>query len=253
MSAEVVLVIGTDTGVGKTVTTAALAAQGVLAGRGVTVVKPVQTGVGGPDPDVPDVDEVTRLVGDAGPGSLSVREFVRLEAPLAPATAARLQGVQLPTVAEHAGRVAQLASRADLVLVEGAGGLLVRLDSAGGTALDLLLALRAAGVEPSVVLVVRAGLGTLNHTELTVRALRAAGVEPSGLVVGAWPDDPGLAECCNLADLPEVCGVPVLGRVPAGAGTLDAERFVDLTDAWFVDGPEGGRGQAHGDTFGRSA
>ena len=60
---RVVVVTGTDTGVGKTVATAALAARAVAAGDRVLVVKPVQTGVGGADPDVPDVDTVARLTG----------------------------------------------------------------------------------------------------------------------------------------------------------------------------------------------
>ena len=51
---------------------------------------------------------------------------------------------------------------------------------------------------------VAAGLGTLNHTELTVDALRARGLAVRGLVIGAWPAEPGLAERCNLEDLPRI-------------------------------------------------
>ena len=67
-----------------------------------------------------------------------------------------------------------------------------------------------------MVVVVAAGLGTLNHTELTVGALRARGIEPAGLVVGSWPADPGLAERCNLEDLPRVTGRTPAGRHPGG-------------------------------------
>ena len=80
-------------------------------------------------------------------------------------------------------------------------------------------------------MVVAAGLGTLNHTELTVDALRARGLEPGGLVVGAWPAEPGLAERCNLDDLPRV--TPLLAAIPEGAGALGREAFVAQAPGWF--------------------
>ncbi|MDP9442871.1 MAG: dethiobiotin synthase, partial [Actinomycetota bacterium] len=104
---------------------------------------------------------------------------------------------------------------ADVVLVEGSGGVLVRLDDAGGTIADLALALRDRVGDVEVVVVVAAGLGTLNHTELTVEALRRRRLEPAGLVIGSWPARPGLAERCNLDDLPRVTGLPILLVVPA--------------------------------------
>jgi len=215
----IVVVTGTGTGVGKTVATAALAAR---ASGTVMVVKPVQTGV--LPGEVGDVDDVRRLAG------CEVTELVRLPDPLAPDTAARLAGVTLPAVAEHAARIRDLAEDFDTVIVEGAGGLLVRLDSADGTLLDLADALSA-----SVVVVVAAGLGTLNHTELTVRALRARGITPDGLVIGSWPVAPGLAEECNLADLPRVTGVPLLAVIPEGAGALgDHATFAAAVPGWFT-------------------
>lgn len=212
---RITVVTGTGTGVGKTVATAALA---VLSGDAVVVVKPVQTGVLGGEPG--DADEVRRLAGCV------VSEFVRLPDPLAPDTAARLAGVELPTVAEHAGRIRSLDS--NHVIVEGAGGVMVRLDSSDGTLLDLAVLLSA-----EVVIVVDAGLGTLNHTELTVAALRARGIEPTGLIIGAWPPVPGLAEQCNVVDLPRVTGVPLLGSIPAGVAALDAAAFATAVPGWF--------------------
>lgn len=213
----ILVVTGTGTGVGKTVATAALASR---ADGTVIVVKPVQTGV--LPGEVGDVDDVRRLAG------CEVIELVRLPDPLAPETAARLAGVTLPTVADHVAQIRSLADDHDTVIVEGAGGLLVRLDSADGTLLDLAVALSA-----SVVVVVAAGLGTLNHSELTVQALRARGIEPDGLVIGSWPTDPDLAERCNLDDLPRVTGVPVLAVIPAGVGALDAAAFAAAVPGWF--------------------
>jgi dethiobiotin synthase len=223
---RVVVVTGTDTGVGKTVATAALALRAQAHGS-VTVVKPAQTGIGPSSPDeVADADEVHRLTGCA------VQEYTCLEDPLAPDTAARLRGVPIPPVAEYADRIRVLAEFEDTVVVEGAGGLLVRLDTQGGTLLDLAAEL-ADTLPVEVVVVARAGLGTLNHTELTVAALRARGLEPTGLVIGSWPEEPGLAERCNRDDLPRVTGVPLLATLPAGAGALDRETFRAQSPGWF--------------------
>jgi dethiobiotin synthetase len=214
----ILVVTGTDTGVGKTVVTAALAALARARGRRVAVVKPVQTGVTDGEPG--DLDEVVRLSGVD-----DVYEFARFSDPLAPATAARRAGVTPPTVTDLTKRIEALADR-DLVLVEGAGGLLVRFDEAGGTIADLASLLGA----PAIV-VTRAGLGTLNHTALTCEALHARGLRCTGVVIGAWPAVPDLAARCNLDDLVHYAGVPLLGRLPEGAGRLTADAFAKLAAA----------------------
>ena len=212
------VVTGTDTEVGKTVVTAALAALARARGDKVTVVKPIQTGVNADEAG--DLDEVRRLSGVD-----DLHEFARFPDPLAPATAARRVGVTPPTVTELAGRIRAFADR-DLVLVEGAGGLLVRFDATGGTIADLASLLGA----PTVV-VTRAALGTLNHTALTCEALRARRIRCLGVVIGAWPGCPDLASRCNLDDLAAYADVPLLGRVPDGAGRLDAAAFAKLAAA----------------------
>lgn len=210
---SVLIVGGTDTEVGKTVVTAALAALARDRGETVAVVKPVQTGAAAGERG--DLDEVRRLAGIE-----DLHELARFQAPLAPATAARLAGRGLPTVEETVAAVARLRDR-DLVLVEGSGGLLVHLDAHRGTLADVANALDAP-----VLVVVRAGLGTLNHTALTCEALRARGVRCRGIVVGAWPQHPGLATTCNLEDLPVYAGAPLVGRLPQDASALDAEAFL---------------------------
>jgi dethiobiotin synthetase len=215
----IVLVTGTSTGVGKTVATAALAATTT---GSVLVVKPVQTGALDGDSDA---REVARLTG------VETEEWTLLDEPLAPDTAARRQGVAIPPVVSYAARIGALTQ--DTVIVEGAGGLLVRLDASEGTLLDLATLLDAV-TEVEVVVVVAAGLGTLNHTELTVDALRARGLTVRGLVVGAWPADPGLAERCNLEDLQRIA--PLLAVIPDGAGALDREAFVAAAPGWFAVG-----------------
>jgi dethiobiotin synthetase len=202
-----VIVSGTDTGVGKTVVTAALAALH----PGAAVVKPAQTGVAPGEPG--DLEEVRRLS-----GATDLHELARYPDPLAPASAARRAGLSPLGSREIAQYVRGLDN--ELVLVEGAGGLLVRFDDAGGTIADV-----AALLDAPVVVVARAGLGTLNHTALTCEALRARGLRCAGIVIGSWPSDPDLASRCNLDDLAAYAGVPVIGRMPEGAGRLTPAEF----------------------------
>lgn len=220
MRGQVIVVTGTNTEIGKTIATAALAVRAADDGS-VIVVKPVQTGVNPRDRG--DAGEVHRLTG------VQAQEFTALRDPLAPDTAAMLRGEQIPLIREYVDRIRVLTEFHDTVIVEGAGGLLVRLDSESGTILDLAAELGAA-----VVIVTSAELGTLNHTELTVNALRARDIEPLGLIIGSWPSDPGLAEECNADDLPRVTGVPVIATIPAGSGQLESAAFRKQVPTWFA-------------------
>ncbi|MET7549602.1 dethiobiotin synthase [Streptomyces sp. AM2-3-1] len=219
----VLVVSGTGTEIGKTVVTAAVAAVALAAGRSVAVLKPAQTGVAPGEPG--DVFEVRRLAGEAVTGL----ELARFPEPLAPDTAARRAGmapVHPQQIAEAAGK---LATEHDLVLVEGAGGLLVRFDEEGATLAD---AARLLGAP--VLVVTSAGLGTLNTTALTSEALRARGLGCLGVVVGSMPAEPDLAARCNLGDLPVVAGAPLLGVVPAGAGALAPVDFRARAASWLA-------------------
>ena len=219
----ILMVTGTDTGVGKTVATAALAAALDAAGMRTAVYKPVQTGepAAGHGAEHPggDIGEVTRL---AGPG-IVVAEGARLAEPMAPVAAAAAEGAGLPTLAEHAGRVAELGGTNDVVLVEGAGGVLVELTAAGETIADLALAAGGA-----MLVVARAGLGTLNHTLLTLEAVGARGVPVAGVLIGAWPAVPTAVELSNEEFLRDAClkrGIEWWGKLPAGSAGLSPAKF----------------------------
>ncbi|GAA0230148.1 dethiobiotin synthase [Saccharothrix mutabilis subsp. mutabilis] len=222
---SVLVITGTGTEVGKTVTVAALAALAVADGRRVAVLKPAQTGVADGEPG--DLAEVTRL---AGP--VTTRELRRYPEPLAPATAARRAGQPSVHPSEVAAAAVELDQAHDLVLVEGAGGLLVRFDDEGTTIADAAWALNA-----SVLVVAQAGLGTLNATALTAEALLRRGLESVGVVVGRWPAEPDLAARCNLLDLPEAAGAPLLGVLPDGAAGLGRDEFLAVAreglSPWF--------------------
>ncbi|EFV14778.2 dethiobiotin synthase [Segniliparus rugosus] len=216
-----VAITGTSTDVGKTVVTAALAALAARRGLDVRVCKPVQTGL--PDGEPGDADEAARLAG------VPSAEFVRYPEPLSPIIAARRSGRRLWTAQELAAEAGRFAAD-EFVLVEGAGGVLVRLGEQGATLLDVARLLRAP-----MVVVAGCELGALNHAELTVRAIRAAGVEVVGLVVGSWPAEPQLAHRTNLEAFPEHTGVGVLGKIPRGAGSLGPGEFQSQALGWFEE------------------
>jgi dethiobiotin synthetase len=222
MNMPILVITGTGTEVGKTVTTAAVAASALAAGRTVAVLKPAQTGVGPRERG--DADEVARLA-----GAVTTAELARYPEPLAPATAARRAGLAPVRPREVAEAAVKLAAEHDLVLVEGAGGLLVRFDEAGGTLADAAGLLRAP-----VLVVASAGLGTLNTTELTARELRSRGVELLGVVIGGWPGSPDLAMRCNVTDLPDVAAAPLLGALPMGAGALAPADFRTAAPGWLA-------------------
>jgi dethiobiotin synthetase len=216
---SVVIVSGTGTGIGKTVATAALATR--ARGR-VAVVKPAQTGVAPGEPG--DLAEITRLS-----GVTDTHEYARYPDALSPHHAAQRSGRAELDFATTVRRIGDLDAVHDLVLVEGAGGLLVPFTSTDRwTLADLAITLRAP-----VLVVTTAGLGTLNHTALTVGRLAEDGIEPAGIVIGSWPDEPDLAMRCNVADLAEMG--PIAGVLPAGMAAMKDFRRrarAALTPCW---------------------
>lgn len=219
----IVLVTGTSTEVGKTVATAALCAAAKAAGATVGVCKPAQTGVLPGEPG--DIAEIARL---SEPDR--TLELVRYPEPLAPDTAARRAGKPLLRLDETISAIESFAAQVDLCLVEGAGGVLVRLGA------DFTLINIAASLMAPAVVVTAAGLGTLNHTELTVQALQAGGVSCPGLIIGSLPRVPDLASQCNYADLPRVTGVPLAGAIPEGAGSWPPAQFRRAATGWIAAG-----------------
>ena len=221
---RVLVVTGTDTGVGKTVATAALAVAARTAGGSPYVVKPAQTGVTADEPG--DLDVVRQLAGD-----VAGHEGIRLREPLAPDTAGRLEGVDLPGLAQQRDDLLTAAEQHD-VIVEGAGGVLVNLGRHWNL-LDLAQAVAHGRVPVGFVVVARAGLGTLNHAALTVQAIQQRSLHVHGIVIGSWPSEPDTAAIENLLDLPVMTGVPVLGSIPEGAGDLTPAEFAAGVPAWL--------------------
>jgi dethiobiotin synthetase len=217
----VVLVTGTDTDVGKTIVTAAIAAAAQAAGLHVAVVKPGQTGTadGGPT----DIDQVTRL---ANPHT--ARTLASYPEPLAPLAAAKVAGLAPLELYEVVDAIRAEAEKHDLVLVEGAGGLLVPMGvRPSGEAWTLADLATTLGVQ--TIVVARAGLGTLNHTALTLEALDRRGV-PARVILGAWPAEPELVHWANLTEL-----LPhLVGALPDGAGGMEPGVFQRSAPGWLT-------------------
>lgn len=212
-------VTGTDTGVGKTVASAALVVWHQDRGLRVAYHKPVQTGVGSGEPG--DAAFVAAATG------VRSTEGLRFAEALAPAVAAERAGTVI-TLEALVRLVEAEAALAEVVLVEGAGGLLAPL--AG----DLTMADLASRLGAEVVVVARPGLGTLNHTALTLEAAVARRLRVTGTVVSGWPAEPGVLECSNLLRLSRLGRL--LGVIPLVPG-LDTARSATLGPPGTDSGP----------------
>jgi dethiobiotin synthetase len=213
------LVTGTDTGVGKTFVACALARALRAGGRRVTVMKPVETGVANDAPD--DARRLREAAAD--PASLDDICPYRLRAPLAPAVAARLEGVTID-LARLEALIRRRLEDADVLLVEGAGGLLVPIaDSV--TWADLAARLRLP------LLVVAANrLGTINHCALTARVADAMGLRVVGFVLSSPGAVRDHSADTNAAAVTSLTGLPCLGELPhlddPAHAHLDGARFL---------------------------
>jgi dethiobiotin synthetase len=193
------LVTGTDTAVGKTVVAAALALARRSQGRRVVAYKPVESGVGDGAPS-----DAAILAAASGASEILAEPVLQLAEPLAPAVAADRAGISIETDAMEQ-RIRAMRDKGWSLIVEGAGGLLVPL-AWGYTALDLA---ERAGL--AAIVVARPGLGTLNHTQLTVDALVRRGVPVRAIVVNMRGDSPDLAESTNPAALERMApGIPIV-------------------------------------------
>ncbi len=196
-------VTGTDTGVGKTEVACALVAGWRARGLDVGVMKPAQSGVEDGEPT--DADRLRDAAGGADPLALVCPYSLR--APLAPAVAARLEGVEI-SLAHLVACAGELARRHQALLVEGAGGLLVPLTESH-TYADL-----AAALGLPVLLVARAGLGTVNHAALTCEALRARGLAVAGVVLNRATAAADPSEPHNAGEIERLTGVRVIASLP---------------------------------------
>jgi dethiobiotin synthetase len=219
-------VIGTDTGVGKTMLTALLCLAAQQAGVDWVPMKPVQTGgIRLPDGRLtaPDLDWILKVLGMVpSPQDLIRMNPYVLDYAASPHLAAELEGITIDrNRILHSYQ--ELAAGHDGVVVEGAGGLLVPFGR------DWMLADLLVDLHLPVIVVARAGLGTLNHTLLTLEALRTRGLSVAGVVLNQLtPQVPGVIEADNVKVLTEIGGAPVWGTMPYWDGLDDEIELVIL-------------------------
>ena len=228
-------VTSTDTGVGKTLTAGAIARQLVTGGLRVGVFKPIATGCRRDREGLVSADAEFLAHCSKSECTLEQINPVRYAEPLAPLVAAERCGraVDWGQMVRSYGEV---CAGADVVIAEGIGGVLVPIER------DYMVADLMAEMGLAALVVARSGLGTLNHTLLTLESCRARGIRIAGVVINEYQADDGdLAEESNPRVLAEVGKVEVLSVIPydghssvekgqLGAGVLGAVKLVNWAE-----------------------
>jgi len=197
-------ITGTDTAVGKTHVTASLLTELRRRGIAAAAFKPIACGTGGRH----DVEIYAAIMNHEQ--SLDIINPIYLRHPLAPSVAAKLERKQID-LRKILQTYQHLSANYSVVLVEGAGGLLVPIRQ------NYFVADLAKSLKLPIVIVARLGIGTINHTLLTVHQARAHGLKVRGLILNDTSGSQrGLAEKTNIRVLPELCKVPLLGVMPHG-------------------------------------
>jgi len=198
-------VTGTGTEVGKTVVTAALAHAFGRQGVDVGVAKPIATGCQRRNGKLISTDAKQLLRASGVKDPVEWVSPYRFKPPVAPSVVSGKRGISFSRIDQA---IRRLSDHHDLLLVEGIGGLLVPLD-ARRTVLDL-----AAHLKLPLLVVAHAGLGTLNHTLLTLEAARSRRLEVAGIILNQRSRAPSLAEQTNPKVLRKLSQVPILGVIP---------------------------------------
>lgn len=194
-------VTGTDTEVGKTVVAAAVCAALAARGKRVAAFKPVVTGLDEDPGDWPRDHELLASVANAGQSPDDVAPL-RFGPAVSPHLAAELAGTTIePHALVRAARAA--GERADVLVCEGVGGLMVPLTT------GYLIRDFALDLQLPVLIAARPGLGTISHSLMSVDVARTAGLEVAAVVLTPWPEEPTTMEESNRATIGRMGNVPV--------------------------------------------
>jgi dethiobiotin synthetase len=218
-----VFVTGTDTEVGKTVLAAAITAAAVERGMRVAAFKPVVTGLDEPAVDWPRDHDLLSQVANAGqsPDEVSPHRF-------GPAVSPHLADADREVNADALVEAARTqGERADALVVEGVGGLLVPLTH------DYLVRDFAGELSLPVVIAARPGLGTISHSLLTIEAARAVALRIQAVVLTPWPDEPSAMELSNMETIERFGEVPVIGLPRTDPAGLAAAGSVLPVSDWL--------------------
>ena len=217
-----VFITGTDTGVGKTIIAAGIAGLLKESGVDVGVMKPIQSGVQEKSKKLfsPDADFLVKSSG-AGDDRDLVTPFCARD-PISPNIAFRLENRKVdPNKIVNCFNL--LSTKHDFMIVEGIGGISVPILN-NYLVLDLI---KDLGLP--VIIVSRAGLGTINHTLLTAKIAENKGIKILGIVINNYPNRPGVCERTNPEIISKVSKVPILGLMPHIEGVdVDTGKLGDL-------------------------
>jgi len=213
-------ITGTDTGVGKTVVTGAIARWLVEQGKGVGVFKPIATGCRREREGLVSADAEFLAYCSRSEFTLAQINPVRYHEPLAPSVAAERSGRDIDWDEIHLS-YRNLTQKNDIILVEGIGGVMVPITD------DYLVLDLMADLQLPVIIVARPGLGTINHTLLTVNACRARNLSITGIVINRYqPETATLAEETNPDVIARLARIPMPLIVPFDARTDLRQGFV---------------------------
>jgi dethiobiotin synthetase len=219
-------VTGTGTEVGKTVVAGSICAALAARGERVAAFKPALTGLEQQPPDGwPHDHELLAAAASAGQAPEQVAPY-RFGPPLSPHYAAELAGVQIDPAAVLAA-AREAAAGADALVVEGVGGLLVPVSP------EYLVRDLAVELDLGVVIAAATGLGTINHTLVTIEAARAAGLRVAGVAITPWPADPEPIERSNREAVERLGEVPVAGLAPTDPDSLAQAGAALPLDEWL--------------------
>lgn len=201
-------ITGTDTGVGKTIISAALIKAANLLGFKAGGMKPIETGcLKKGDVLIPSDGMFLKTVGHMEENIKSISPSC-FENPLAPLPASEIEGVDID-LNNIKNIFIQLAKSYNAIIVEGIGGLLVPIKK-NYFVLDL-----AKDFELPIIIVSRPGLGTINHTMLTVKCAISEGLQVAGIIINySHPPELSLAEETNPHVLEKICPIPLIGIFP---------------------------------------
>jgi dethiobiotin synthetase len=200
-------ITGTDTGVGKTLIAGAIARALSLQGRRVGVMKPFESGCRRNGDTLVPADALYLRNMAGSQDDLALICPYAFERPLAPGVAARLEQVSI-SLEKVQEIYKQLSAQHDIMLVEGAGGLMVPI-SEEQLIIDVVRLLQLP-----LIIVARSALGTINHTLLTVREAQRAGIRVCGIILNKVSPEPDEAEATNPEVIRKFSNVPLLGQVP---------------------------------------
>lgn len=195
-----IFITGTGTEIGKTVIAGGLAASLKQSGTNVGVMKPISAGGTADAGFLKHAAEVD--------DEFSVINPIYLRHPLAPSVAARIENREIDLSCIETA-FSELEKKYDFVIVEGVGGIAVPIRD------DFLVVHLINRLQLPILVVAAAGLGTLNHTLLTVAFARQFNIQIAGIVLNSFhPEPAGIAEATNPVEIEKLTGVPVIGVVP---------------------------------------